>query len=56
MVNTYRQIVSHYTSLQIPNQEDSLDAILGVLAMLEKRLGFKFFWGLPTAIFSAALT
>jgi hypothetical protein len=55
IVNTYRQIVAHYTSLQLTYQEDGLNAISGVLAALEMRSGFKFLWGLPTAMLSAAL-
>lgn len=55
IVNTYRQIVSHYTGLQLTYQEDGLNAISGVLATLEMRSGFKFVWGLPTAMLSAAL-
>lgn len=54
-VNTYRQIISHYTSLQMSCQEDGLNAIAGVLSILEKRSGLDFFWGLPTTFWSAAL-
>jgi heterokaryon incompatibility protein (HET) len=54
-VNTYRQIISHYTSLQMSCQEDGLNAIAGILSILEKRSGHGFFWGLPTAFFSAVL-
>jgi hypothetical protein len=56
IVNTYQQIVSHYTGLQLTYQEDGLNAISGVLTALEMRSGFKFLWGLPTAMLSAALT
>ncbi|OAG03759.1 HET-domain-containing protein, partial [Paraphaeosphaeria sporulosa] len=55
IVNTYRQVVSHYTGLQLTYQEDGLHAISGVLAALEMRSGSKFLWGLPTAMLSAAL-
>ena len=54
-VNVYRQIISHYTSLQMSYQEDGLNAVAGILSSLEERSGLEFFWGLPTVFLSAAL-
>jgi hypothetical protein len=54
-INTYRQIASHYTKLQMSFQDDGLNAIAGILDILERRSGHTFFWGLPVAFLPGAL-
>jgi hypothetical protein len=56
VVNTYRQFVSHYTKLQMTNQEDGLNAIAGIFDAMERRSGCTFLWGFPVTFLAGALS
>ncbi|KAN0120369.1 HET domain containing protein [Hyaloscypha variabilis] len=53
---TYRKLVEEYSSRQLSRESDSLNAFAGILEAFEKTTGQKFFWGLPVALLSSALS